>query len=235
MAELNVEVPCVELPELPEIPQIQLFGGVSLNGFLDFSAGVPNQCSANFSLIQQLAPTLASMTIVLKILAVLKALQAAAESAFLDSGDLLVSLVDLAPIFVSLTPAGMAVTIAGMLRLIISFLNCFILQLEASVKFQANIAELQAQADLDPVSVSPVLTASLSCAQANAELSLEHVMASLGPVQPLIEMITLVADIAGIPLELSLDVSASADSVEMISSLKETVSSIEATIEALPV
>jgi hypothetical protein len=227
-------VPCIPL-ELPEIPDITLIGGAKLSGFLDFSQGMPTQCTVNASLMLQLAPVLASLTPLLKILAVIKGLKAAAESAFLDSGDLLSAIADLVPLFVALTPAGMAVTIAGILRLIISFMNCFIAQLESAVSFQANISALQAEVDLNPAAVSPVLLASLSCAKANAEISMQGAMASLGPIQPLLEVVTSVAGVAGISLDLAIDVSGAADTSEVISTLKTTITSIEEAINALPV
>lgn len=227
-------VPCIKLPEVPEIPRITLFGGASLSGFIDFSAGMPSQCTATFSLLQQLSPMLASLVPILKILKVLQALKGAAESAFLDAGDLLAALADLIPLFASFTPAGMALTISGILKLLIGFLNCFIGQLEAALKVQANIAALQASAGANPAEVSLVLKTSLSCAQANASLALDHALASLGPLQVLIETVTIIGGIAGVQLDLKFDTSGAADMQEVITNMKATITQIEEIVQNLP-
>jgi hypothetical protein len=234
MAE-SIQVPCVPLPELPEIPSITLIGGASLSGFVDFSQGMPTDCSVTFSLMQQLAPVLAALAPLLKILKVLQALKATAESAFLNAGDLITALGDLGGLFLSLTPAGIAVTVAGILRMIIGFLKCFITQLESVVKVQADIALIEANVAADPALGSAVLTASLSCAQANAELSMQSAMASLGPVQPLLDMVTMLGEIAGLPLSLSLNVSAGGELAGTLTSLRETITQIEGVINSLPV
>ncbi len=259
MAE--IEIPCVKLPELPKIPNITLFGGAQLNGFLDFSAGIPDQCGANFNLMAQLAPSLGSLTPMLKILAVVKALvdfitempaNIAAAIAFNPDplADAVTAVVeafaDLTPLLVALTPAGMAVTIKGILELILGILGCVIGQLESAVSFQAKIelgqveAGLAAAGDVDldlevSAEVSAVLEASLSCAQANADLALEHAAASLGPIKPLLDRVDMLAGVAGLSLGLpSLEFSGGAAAADAVADLKAAVTGIEDVIKALP-
>jgi hypothetical protein len=85
----NVEVPCAKLPKIPKIPSIDILGMAELKGMLDFSLGTPRDCTLAINLMVQLAPLLASMTCLLRILAVIKALEDTAKSAFTKTGDLL--------------------------------------------------------------------------------------------------------------------------------------------------
>ena len=235
MSEVNIDVPCVQLPDLPEIPSVSLFGGVELSGFLDISQGMPSQCTVNASLMLQLAPLLASLTPMIKILNVLGELQAVFEGLPVpDLTGLIKALTDLSPIILSVQAPGMIITVAGILRLIVSSLNCFITQLESSISFQAKIDGIQADIDLNPALDTPVLQASLACAQMNAELSMQHTMASLGPILPLLNMVKPLGQIAGIDLDFSLDFSADAKPTETISSLKETIATMESVLQALP-
>src|SRR5215472_9589993 len=60
---------CINLA-LPQasMPTVTLPIGGSLQGVADFTRGVPTECSMNFSLMLQLAPMMASMECLLKIL-----------------------------------------------------------------------------------------------------------------------------------------------------------------------
>jgi hypothetical protein len=233
MAE--VSVPCVKFPALPEIPKITLIGGVELNGFLDFSAGMPTDCSATFSLMQQLTPSLACLVPILNILGVIKALADFASNPLVNGPDLIAAIDKIAGMFLALTPAGIAVTIKGVLELIINFLSCFIAQLKSAVKFQADLSLIEESVALDPSLSSPVLTASLSCAQANAEITMQQAMGALGPIKPLLDVVNIIAGIAGLPaIEINLSASAGADTTEVISSLEEAINGLKAAINSLP-
>jgi len=231
----KVEIPCVELPELPELPNITLIGGIQLNGFLDMSVGMATDCTVTMNLMQQLAPALAGLVPILNILAVIKALADFATNPLVNGPDLIIAIDKIASLFVSLTPAGIAVTIKGVLELIIKFLKCFIIQLESAVSFQVELDLIQQQIELDPLMANAVLEASLSCARINAKLTMDHTMASLGPVAPLLDVVNIVAGIAGLSIEVPpMSAEAGADPTELVSTLKETITSLEQAIEALP-
>jgi hypothetical protein len=231
MAEVNL--PCVQFPKLPQVPNITLPGSVELSGFLDFSAGMPTDCSVTFNLMGQLAPVLASLAPILNILGVLKALADFATNPLMKGPDLIAAIGKLSKLFLALTPAGIAITIKGVLSLIINFLSCFISQLEAAVKFQADIALIQQGLGSD---TSPVLLASLSCAQANAEIVMQQTMGSLGPIAPLLSVVNIIGGIAGLTIEMpAIDVSAGGDITGAISSLHQAIDSLKAVLDSLPV
>jgi hypothetical protein len=235
---VSIDIPCIKLPEVPEIPNIQLFAGVELNGFLDFSTGIPDDCKVTFNLLAQLAPTLAGLAPILNILCVLQALAAFATNPLTKGPDLIKAIEKLASMFISLTPAGIAVTIKGILELIIKFLNCFITALESNITLQAEISLSQQNIELNVDLGNPVLEASLKCAMANAELAMQHTMASLGPIEPILSIVNMIAGIAGLSLELpALSVSADQDLqdlTETLTSMRNTITSLQQVIDSLP-
>ena len=230
-----IEIPCVELPEVPKIPSITLIGGAELKAFLDVSAGVPDGCSVALNLMGQLTPALAGLTPILKILGVLKALADFATNPLVKGPDLIAAIDELAPLFLALTPAGIAVTVRGILGVVVDFLACFVSRLEAAVSFQADVARIQAKVDADPELVTPVLTASLSCAGLNAQLSMDQTMASLGPIEPLLGIVSTIAGIAGLSLSLP-EFSGGGDGgpAELVESLNSAVESLKGVIDSLP-
>jgi hypothetical protein len=233
MAEVNV--PCVEFPKLPPIPNVKLIGGVELNGFLDFSTGMPSDCSVTFNLLAQLAPALAGLAPILNILSVIKALADFASNPLVKGPDLIAAINKIAGMFIALTPAGIAVTIKGVVSLIINFLSCFISQLESAVKLQADLSLIQQNIALDPSLASPVLTASLSCAQANAEITMQQATGALGPIKPLLDIVNTIGGIAGLSLEMpALSLSAGADPTQAITSLRKAIDGLKDVINSLP-
>jgi hypothetical protein len=221
---------CMPFPEVPEIPEVTLPGGAKMQGFLDFSQGMPSECTVTFSLLVQLMPLLGSMTCLFKVLAVMKALEGFVTSGnptkVLEAGP---AMADLAGCFLSLQPPGIALTVVGVLKVVIKFLKCFTKQLKSIVDFQAKI-------DLSAAEGNPALQASLGCAQDNAKTSIDQLMASLGPVQPLMDVITDIADIAGLPLALPSmsDISEQEDLTEVIAKVDETITSLDDVISSLP-
>jgi hypothetical protein len=233
MAAVEVTVPCVELPEVPEIPSVTLIGGAELKAFLDFSVGEPDDCAVTFNLMAQLAPALAGLSPILQILQVLKALAEFATNPLIKGPDLIAAIDKLAVLFLALTPAGIALTVKGILNVIIDFLACFVGRLESAVSFQADLAALQAQLDENPELVSPILTASISCAQANAQISMDQTMASLGPLEPLIGIVGSIAGIAGLSLSLP-SIPAEGSATELVESLKTTIDGLKDVVASLP-
>lgn len=226
---IDLDVSCPELPKIPELPSVNVLGLAELKGFLDFSQGSPRDCTVSINLMAQIAPLLASMTCLLKILGVVQALKGTVESGFVKTGELLDAIGDLAPCFGALTPASIAVTIKGILELVISFFLCFIEQMESLVRFQASI-------DLSAAAGNPALEASLECAQDNARASMDNLMASLESIQPLMDMTKSVGGVAGIDLELPdlSGVSVEEGAEETIADLREAVESLQQVIEGLP-
>ena len=151
--------PCFTLPTI-DIPSISLLGGAELKGLADFSLGAPTDCKLTFNLLLQLAPLLASMACIFKILKAITALaDGIQDPAKIPS--IPGAITDLAKC-IPLPGIELYLMIKGILSLLVRFLSCFIGDLESIVKFQATI-------DLTAADGNPVLHGWLICAQNNAK------------------------------------------------------------------
>ena len=75
LAQALAQPMCVDLSlPKPQKLKVQLPSGGTLQAFTDVSKGIPTDCTLTFSLLLQLAPLLASMDCLLKILKLLKPL-----------------------------------------------------------------------------------------------------------------------------------------------------------------
>lgn len=229
-------VTCAKLPKLQGIPNITLLGGAEIKAFADFSQGMPTDCKLTFNLLLQLSPLLASMACLLKILNVIGKLQAFVEAAkppFTDLPgtipDLLAAIGALKDCIPALAIPQIVFMLKGMLQLIVNFLDCFISQLDSIVKFQASI-------DLTQAEGNPVLRESLLCARDNAQASMDNLMLSLQPVQPILSMVTNVASIAGQSISLPdlSGVGGGADPAQVVTSLRDAIASLKNVIASLP-
>jgi hypothetical protein len=144
----TVNIPCIELPTIPEIPAISLLGGAELRGFLDFSAGAPTDCKLTFNLLLQLAPLLASMACIFKILKAITALADGIQDPK-KIPSIPGAITDLAKC-IPVPGIEFYLMIKGILSLVVRFLSCFIDSLESILKFQATI-------DLSAADGNPVL------------------------------------------------------------------------------
>ncbi|MEI6067227.1 MAG: hypothetical protein WCP96_07800 [Methylococcaceae bacterium] len=228
MAE-KLEMPCVRIPKIAKVPSINILGIAELKGMMDFSTGTPKDCTLSINLMLQLAPLLASMTCLLRILAVLQALPKFVKNPLTETTELLGKLGELSECFGAILPINIAITIKSILSLVISFLSCFLEQLDSLVKFQAGI-------DLKSAEGNPDLKLSLECAQANAKISTDNLMLSLQTIQPLLDMTINLGGVAGFDLKLPnlSDLSANQDQAAVINSLSQGVKDLQNAINALP-
>lgn len=233
--------PCVKFPEIPEIPSIQLLGGAELKSFIDFSQGMPTDCKLTFNLLLQLSPLLASMACLLKILDVIGKLQkfftdlVGQDDPLSKLGKAIGDIPELLKAMDKLSNCiplpGVAIPqiilmIKGILQLIINFMSCFLSQLDSIVRFQASI-------DLKAADGNPVLLASLQCARENSKISMDNLMLSLQPIQPLLDMVSMVGSIVGPPLNLPKisDISVNQNHAEVITSLREAIEKMKQVID----
>ena len=119
--------------------------------------------------------------------------------------------------------------IKGILSLVVRFLSCFIDSLESILKFQATI-------DLSAADGNPVLRDTLICAQNSAKASMDNMMLSLQPLEPILKVATMLIGMTplGIKLPDISTVSASADTTEVVTSLKQTVDQLKQAIDSIP-
>ncbi|MCA9875792.1 MAG: hypothetical protein KC441_19105 [Anaerolineales bacterium] len=227
------DVPCVPVPDAKTIT-IPLPMGIELRSLTDISKGPPSDCALAHSLMLQISPLLGGMACLLHILEVVKALKSFAESPnpLGSLGDLATATAKAASCFVLLDPVKLCQMVKGILAVILAYIGCLIEAFESIWNFQVGI-------DLNAAQGNPVLLASLSCAQSNAETSLNSLMQSMEGVQPLIDMVNIIMEIIGQdPIELSPMATPSlsdlAEGVDPLQPVKDVRDVIQAVHDALP-
>lgn len=218
----------------PKVPTIQLPFGAQLKGIADFSQGLPSQCSLNFSLLMQLQPLLAAMACMLKVLNVVGKLEAFVKAvpdpAKLAESvpDLLEAIAEVGPCLPPVAFPQLAITLKQILQLIVGILQCLVAALDSVLEFQQRI-------DIKGAKGNPALEKALQCAQDNAAASMDSIGTVLEGLQPILEMVTMIAGIAGISLKpIMVPAMAGADALETLQSLRNTIDGLADVIDAIP-
>lgn len=230
------DIPCVELNPLGGIPRIPLLGGAELNAFVDVAGSAPTDCKLSFNLLLQLGPLFASMACLFKILDVISKLKDFATSVS-DPGKLPTAVTGLVGAIDKLSgciPAMQIPNLLAMLKaillLILRFLHCVLEQIDGILKFRAGI-------DFGAAEGNPALHDTLTCAQNSADAAMANLMLSLKPLQALMQVVQLIAGIAGKSFSLP-DFNAIAEGAgdveQTVATLKSAVQGLEGIVESLP-
>jgi hypothetical protein len=193
---------CAPFPAAPKPIEIPLPFGGSLKSIPDISQGMPTDCSMAQSLMLQIAPMLAGMTCIMRVLAVIKDLKDVITDSppFINAGAVPKFIEDAAKLsqcFLLLDPTKIICMVAGILKMIVSYISCLIEALSSILNFQAGI-------DLNAADGNPVLLANLQCAQQNSQNAMQGMMGAMEGIQPLIELMNMLMEIIGQePIELS--------------------------------
>jgi len=229
------------LPQ-PGMPTVTLPIGGSLQGVADFTRGVPTESSMNFSLMLQLAPIMASMECLLKVLKFISTVMDLLEHPplggplqavpkILDAaGDLRTCLEMAIPPF---QPTicflkDLLALIASMLRFAVNALEN-VLKVLSSLEFQ--ISEAQAAGNTD-------LLAALQCAQQNATISAEGTMQSLQPIMVLLTLAGTFMKLAGKSFDVTIPSAVPTSDLQAMQTLLQDLGAVATVIaevsEALP-
>lgn len=231
----TINIPCPEFPDVSADLKVTLPFG-ELKAFRDFTQGLPTDCTMSFNLLLQIQPLLASMACLLKILNVIGKLKGFFDAVPSppDMASKAVEVVTaIADLGVCLPPGiflSLFCTIKDILLIIVNFLLCLISQLESILLFKAGI-------DLNAAEGNPLLKATLQCALDNADRSADHLTASIGPIQPLLDMVSMIAGIVGLNIALpplSATFQPGADMAEGVTKLKESVEMLKQVVETIP-
>ncbi|HYO91895.1 MAG TPA: hypothetical protein VEQ40_09670 [Pyrinomonadaceae bacterium] len=179
----------IQLPQ-PSPIKITLPTGGTLNAFADISKGVPTDCSMVLSLMLQIAPLLASMDCLLKILKllgplvdVIKGLPFPPVKAIKD---FIKAAVDLAPCIALPTGAPLIPFVKDILCLILKVMQCLVGQLKTIVGVMGG---LSLQLEAAQGSGNSELITTLQCAQENANISAQHLTSAIEPVGALLDLV----------------------------------------------
>ena len=197
-ADLQLRLPAPLKVDLP-------FCG-SINALVDTSKGIPNDCSMSFSLMMQMAPLLAALECPMKILKLLKPLIDIIKAVpTMDLGkigtampEFLTAATDVSACFVAF--AKVPIMVMDLLRLIRSVLRCLLGQLRTVRNAMQGLALRFGEAQ-----GRPELRAQLECAQRNVQTQASALTSSIDPIAGVLALVTTVAGIAGMELDISLD------------------------------
>jgi hypothetical protein len=227
--------PCSELSiPMPSPLKITLPSGDELKAFTDLSKGIPNDCSMTFNLVLQLAPFLASITCLLRLLKLIKPLvdivqgltkkppapPVAAVEEFAAAA------IDLAPCF--LMPAGVIPFAKDIICFIRALLNCLLTQLKSVRDLLEGIGlRIEAAAGNED------LLAALQCAQQNAQTSAASLSQAIDPISTLLELANPIMEMAGMPTISLTPPAAGAADLAGLNAVIETLQDVVSTIDAL--
>jgi hypothetical protein len=227
----------------PKLPQLRLPTGGSIKGVADLTKGIPSDCSLNFSLALQVAPIMASIECLVKVLKLIKPLIDVVGSLgpppdpiklpkaikdFLDAA------VELAPCLLVPTPAVMLPFVKDILQLIIKLLGCVLQQLESIAKL---IGRLELRIASARSSGNTALLDSLECARENAVTSAQSAMQGIEPVAVLLELAGPFMGIAGVDPIVLPGLASPEDAAalnDIITTLRQIVDALQAVVDALP-
>lgn len=233
---------CVDmsLPK-PGKLKITLPTGGTLNAYTDMSRGVPTDCALSFSLLLQIAPVLASMDCILKILGLIAPLikivkglpfpPLSAVKEFIEAAGKLVPCLNM----VIAPPLNLAPFIKDILCLILRVLRCFIDQLKM---IKQMVGGLGLQLQLATAAGNTELVSALQCSQENANRAAEGAMTGLEPIFALLAMLSPFMELAQMPaLNVQLPALGSSSDVTaiegVITSLTGVADSIQVITDAL--
>jgi hypothetical protein len=255
MANIDIKLPaaiqdqlsipaCIDLSlPKPTLPQIRLPTGGTIQGIADLTKGIPSDCSLNFSLALQLAPIMASIECLVKLLGLIKPLIDVVQGlgpppdliklgnaipAFLKAAEAL------APCLLVPTPLAMIPFVKDILLLLISLLRCLIQQLRSIVELLNGLELSIASATADG---NTELLATLQCAQGNAQTAANGTMQGIEPIKVLLELAGPFLGIAGIqPITIPAIAPAAdlAALTSVLNTLQTVVDTMQAIVDVLP-
>jgi hypothetical protein len=235
---------CVDL-SLPKasLPQIRLPTGGSIKGIADLTKGIPSDCSLNFSLAIQLAPIMASIECLVKVLGLIKPLIDVVGSLGPPPDpiklpkaiiDFLKAAEALAPCLLVPTPVAMIPFVKDILLLLISLLRCLIQQMRSILELLNGLELSIASATKDR---NTELLSTLQCARDNAQAAANGTMQGIEPIKVLLELAGPFLGIAGIqPIEIPALAPASdlAALQGVLDTLQTVVNTMQAIVDVLP-
>jgi hypothetical protein len=221
----------LRLPK-PSMPQLKLPTGMTLKGLADVTRGIPTDCSMNFSIMLQLAPMMASMECLLKVLKFLGAIIKSAKKGDVFSllPDIVQGAEDLMPCVLMATPAGLFCFIKDLLLLIARLLRCTLTALKSIVDIMGGL-KLDIATALQEGNDEQL--AALQCAQENAGIAADSTMRSLEPIMVLLQLADPFLEIAGVSLDVTIPSGVSSDDLEAMQNLVQTLTSVVSAIETV--
>lgn len=223
----------LNLPK-PGKTELKLPTGGRIKPIPDITKGIPTDCGMNFNLALQMAPIMASMECLLKILKFISAVKNALETAKNPPeipkaiGDLLAAIDEVMDCvnMVIIPPLNMIPFVKSLLLMIARMLRCTAQALRSAIEIMDGITLDLKTAQEDG---NDALSQQLECAKENAQLAMDGTMVSLEPVMILIEIAEPFLGIAGVSVEMPQI--ASDGTLDGMKSALETIETVAQTLE----
>ena len=240
MPAVNIDIPVTEklqkaLDVQPcdvlRIPQptplkITLPAG-ELHALTDLSKGVPNDCSMTFNLMLQLAPFLASITCLLRILKLLKPLIDIVKGLPVPPvkavEDFTAAAIELAPCLVM--PANVVPFAKDIICFIRAVLACLLTQLKSVRDLMSGL-----QLRMEAATGNDDLMATIQCAQQNAQASVNNLTQAIEPISALLELANPVMQMAGMP---SISLQTPGASPQDLAALGALIDTLQGVVDAI--
>ncbi|MBS0168387.1 MAG: hypothetical protein JSR29_20065 [Nitrospira sp.] len=193
---------CIPMPQ-PGKVEINLPMGGTLKGVADITKSIPDDCTLSFSLVLQLAPFLANLDCLFKIVKVIQPMLDVVTG--LGKADVpkvagaLPKLIEAAPPLIEciskFTGVGIPLFVRDLLCLIIKLLSCIVGQLKSIMNV---IGGLAIQIQSAQAAGNTELLAALECSQKNAQTSAQHMVSAIEPIVLLLSFAEPFLGIAGV-------------------------------------
>jgi hypothetical protein len=233
LQELLTPPKCIDM-DLPKaaIPQLKLPTGGSIKAITDITKGIPSDCSANFNLALQLAPIMASIECLVKLLkfvaVVIEVLKSMTNPPAILQGipKIIEAGNDLKDCLLVPTPLIMIPFVRDLLLLLAKMLRCAAGTLKSAIEILDGIGLDLASAQQNG---NDALAQQLQCAQENAQAAMDGAMVSVEPVMVLLSLAAPFLEIAGVSLEVP--AIASEGDLDAMKSALETMETLAQTLE----
>jgi hypothetical protein len=236
--------PCEEITLPKPAPlKVRLPSGGNIQAFSDLSKGIPTDCSMTFNLMLQVAPLLANLDCLLKILKLIKPLIDVVKSLGPPPDpiklpkaivDFVKAAEELIPCLLIPTPASILPFLKDLLCLILKTLKCLLEQLKTlsglmhGLSLQLTMAHSEGNTDL---------IKALECAQNNAATQAQHFSASIEPIGVVLDLMGSLFGIVGIePIKLP-EIGSASDAAALdniVQTLQGVTATIQVVVDALP-
>jgi hypothetical protein len=234
---------CVDLrlPK-PAKTELKLPTGGTIKPIPDITKGIPTDCAMNFNLMLQMAPIMASMECLLKVLdflgVVVKLITKIADPKVLppekvttvigalpdlaEKGGKLMPCINM----VIAPPLNIIPFIKSLLLMLARMLRCTAEALKSAIEILDGISLDMLTAQQDG---NDALAQQLQCAQENAQLAMDGTMVSLEPVLIIMDIAKPFLEIAGVSLDIP--PLASDGTLDGMKSLLDTIQTVGQTLE----
>ncbi|MEJ7598224.1 MAG: hypothetical protein WKG01_09970 [Kofleriaceae bacterium] len=235
----KLQPPMCDLLKLPEPTKLDLcsiFGGAKIQGIVDVTKAIPDDCSLLFSILLQLPPIMISLGCFIKLLGVagplikfVEAVPKLQPQKILEAvPELVEALGEVVKCFASLA-LGLPAFIRDLLLLIAKLLKCVAQMVLSLAKL---IGGLEISIKTAEAAGNKELLKQLECAKGNAEAQAKAAQGSLDVVQLLMTLAEPLFKLANVEMP-SIPAVASAEDVASMEEAANTMLSIASSIETI--